>query len=196
MNTMHKRICVSLMAGLGLAPPLVAQDFSKVELQTTALADNLYVIAGGGGNVAVSVGEDGDAVFSIDGEDITIRTTESGAVEIECDIGGTFTLTGDQLDAIGGCSGAMNADDNGVECEAKPGTYTADCTFDFDCDDGLRCCGPMGGEKKCLLDAQCDVNCSQDADCSAGNICCDAGLIRMCLDLNTCQNLQEDEASP
>ena len=59
MNTMHKRICVSLMAGLGLAPPLVAQDFSKVELQTTALADNLYVIAGGGGNVAVSVGEDG-----------------------------------------------------------------------------------------------------------------------------------------
>ncbi len=143
----------------------------------------------------MSMDENGDNIFSIDGEDITIRTTESGAVEIECDFGSTFTLTGEQLDAIGGCSGAMDTDDNGVECKAKPGTYTAGCTFDSDCEDGLRCCGPIGGDKKCLMDVECDLYCDQDADCMGLDICCAAGMIRMCVDFNACQALQGDEVS-
>lgn len=41
-----------------------AQDFSKVEIRTTRLAENVYMLAGAGGNLGVSVGE--DAVFVID----------------------------------------------------------------------------------------------------------------------------------
>jgi cyclase len=41
-----------------------AQDFSGVEIRTTQLANNLYMMEGAGGNLAVSVGEDG--VFLID----------------------------------------------------------------------------------------------------------------------------------
>jgi cyclase len=40
------------------------QDFSKVEIKTHKLADNLYYLEGQGGNIGVSVGEDG--VFLID----------------------------------------------------------------------------------------------------------------------------------
>lgn len=47
------------------ASALAQQDFSKVEIQTDKLADNLYMMSGGGGgNLGVSVGEDG--VFVID----------------------------------------------------------------------------------------------------------------------------------
>ena len=41
-----------------------AQDFSSVEIRTTQLANDLYMMEGAGGNLAVSIGEDG--VFLID----------------------------------------------------------------------------------------------------------------------------------
>jgi len=44
---------------MGLPARLWADDWSKVELQTVPLADNVYGLAGGGGNIAFSVGEDG-----------------------------------------------------------------------------------------------------------------------------------------
>ena len=40
------------------------QDFSKVEIKTEQLTDNIYVLFGSGGNIGVSVGDDG--VFIID----------------------------------------------------------------------------------------------------------------------------------
>lgn len=36
-----------------------AQDFSKVEIQTIKVADGVYMLVGAGGNIGVSVGEDG-----------------------------------------------------------------------------------------------------------------------------------------
>jgi len=39
--------------------PSAAQDFDKIDIKTEKLADNIYILYGGGGNIGVSVGEDG-----------------------------------------------------------------------------------------------------------------------------------------
>jgi glyoxylase-like metal-dependent hydrolase (beta-lactamase superfamily II) len=39
-----------------------AQDFSKVEIKTTKVAGNVYILQGSGGNIAVTAGEDGVAM--------------------------------------------------------------------------------------------------------------------------------------
>src|SRR5437660_3931554 len=38
---------------------LAQQDFSKVEIKATKVAGNVYMLEGSGGNIGVSVGEDG-----------------------------------------------------------------------------------------------------------------------------------------
>ena len=40
-------------------PALAQQDFSKVEIKTTKVAGNVYMLQGSGGNIGVSVGPDG-----------------------------------------------------------------------------------------------------------------------------------------
>ena len=57
-----KRILAALATAVATAA--FAQDFSKVEIQATKLTDTLYMLAGAGGNIGVSAGE--DAVFVID----------------------------------------------------------------------------------------------------------------------------------
>ena len=52
------------VAALGLAVAAGAQDLSKIEIKTEKVADNVYMLAGRGGNLGVSVGDDG--VFLID----------------------------------------------------------------------------------------------------------------------------------
>ena len=49
------------VAALGLAPLSAAaqQDFSQVEIRTEQVADGLYVLFGAGGNIGLSVGDDG-----------------------------------------------------------------------------------------------------------------------------------------
>src|SRR5215470_14497763 len=42
------------------------QDFSKVEIKTTPLGNNVYMLEGQGGNVVAAVGQDG--VIQVDGE--------------------------------------------------------------------------------------------------------------------------------
>lgn len=44
--------------------PALAQNFDKVQVRTEKLAENTYMLAGAGGNIGVSVGE--DAVFLVD----------------------------------------------------------------------------------------------------------------------------------
>lgn len=59
MNT--KRLCVGFMALVTvLAGRSAAQtDYSKVEITTTHVARNIYMLEGSGGNIGVSVGQDG-----------------------------------------------------------------------------------------------------------------------------------------
>jgi cyclase len=55
-----------LVAGLGaaLAIPVLAQDFSNVQIKTTRLSPTVSMMEGAGGNLAVSAGE--DTVFLVD----------------------------------------------------------------------------------------------------------------------------------
>jgi hypothetical protein len=144
---------------------------------------------------SMTAAEDGTITYTIDGEEISIRTTDSGAIEIECAGGHKFTLNGDQLDAVSGCSGGSGSEGSGVMCEAAPGTYASTCVLDSDCNTGLSCCGTGLDEKKCLFEAECDLYCTEDADCMAGTICCDVDPLRMCVDFPTCQTLQGDEVT-
>lgn len=52
-------IILATLASACAATQSRAQDFSKIEIQTVRLKDNLYVLAGGGGNMALLFGEDG-----------------------------------------------------------------------------------------------------------------------------------------
>jgi cyclase len=61
-----KRSFAALTAGLAvaLAGPVLAQDFSKVQIKTTKLSNAVSMMEGAGGNLAVSAGE--DTVFLVD----------------------------------------------------------------------------------------------------------------------------------
>ena len=67
MRLRHHVAAIALGLGLSvLVPSSLAQfpDLDKVEIQTTQLADGVYLLVGAGGNIGASVGEDG--VFLID----------------------------------------------------------------------------------------------------------------------------------
>src|SRR5215469_15999204 len=67
VSMVRQRLCYLgiLLAAAGLAPAQ-QQDFSKVEIRTTRLAEGLYVLQGAGGNMTASVGADG--VLLVDSE--------------------------------------------------------------------------------------------------------------------------------
>ncbi len=53
-----------LLTGIVCLNPAFAQDMDGVEIRTTKVTDSIYMLEGSGGNIAVSVGEDG--VFLVD----------------------------------------------------------------------------------------------------------------------------------
>jgi cyclase len=59
MKTAIRWMAVVMLAVAGPAASLQAQGRSQVQIQTEKLTDNIYVLAGGGGNMAVLVGDDG-----------------------------------------------------------------------------------------------------------------------------------------
>lgn len=63
-----------LMAGQAVAQ----QDFSSVEIHTEKVADNLYMLAGAGGNIALLAGEDG--AFMVDDQFAPLSDKILGAV--------------------------------------------------------------------------------------------------------------------
>jgi len=60
------------------AIPAGAQDFSKVEIKATKLAPTVYMLAGSGGNIGVSAGE--DTVFVIDDQYAPLTPKISAAI--------------------------------------------------------------------------------------------------------------------
>ena len=60
----NARACLAALAAIASFAAAAQADFSRVEIRTTKLTDTLYVMAGAGGNMALSAGE--DAVFLID----------------------------------------------------------------------------------------------------------------------------------
>lgn len=61
---MHRRPLAVLLTLAFAAAPAFAQNVDKVQVKTIKLSDNAYMLTGGGGNLALSVGD--DAVFLVD----------------------------------------------------------------------------------------------------------------------------------
>ena len=59
----HKLPTLGLLLAL-VTPPAIAQDMADVQIQTVPVADGIYMLVGQGGNIGLSVGDDG--VFLID----------------------------------------------------------------------------------------------------------------------------------
>jgi glyoxylase-like metal-dependent hydrolase (beta-lactamase superfamily II) len=74
------------LAGTALAqqaPPSAAApppDFSKVEIKTTDLGDNIYMLEGQGGNITVAVAKDG--IIMVDGEFAPLHDKIKAAISI------------------------------------------------------------------------------------------------------------------
>ena len=69
MRTKIKRVIKALAVSLSISTLTytslsTAQDFSNVEIRAERIRDNIYVLFGAGGNIGMSVGDDG--VFLID----------------------------------------------------------------------------------------------------------------------------------
>jgi len=62
MHRIHR--LTAALAALVLAAPSLAQDWSKVEIETTQVAEGVYALKGAGGNLGLVVGE--DRAFLID----------------------------------------------------------------------------------------------------------------------------------
>ncbi len=77
-------------AGLAAAVSLIAvsayaqgqPDFSKVQIKTTPLGNNLYMLEGQGGNITVACGQDG--VIQVDGEFAPLHDKIKAAVDRAC----------------------------------------------------------------------------------------------------------------
>ncbi len=59
MSRNRNRVFPALFVLIGLTGTLCAQDWSKVRIHTIRAADNVFVLAGAGGNAAILTGEDG-----------------------------------------------------------------------------------------------------------------------------------------
>ncbi len=55
----RKPIRLTLLAFLVLPLVAVAQDFNEIEITTTPVRDGIYMLQGSGGNIGVSIGDDG-----------------------------------------------------------------------------------------------------------------------------------------
>lgn len=74
-----KRHTLSLLALSLLSAPLAAQDFSKVEVSATQVAEGVYSLQGAGGNVGLVVGRNG--AFLIDDQYAPLAPKIKAAVE-------------------------------------------------------------------------------------------------------------------
>ena len=75
---MSRRLLTPLVLSL-LSAPLAAQDFSKVEVSATPVAEGVYSIQGAGGNVGLVVGRNG--AFMIDDQYAPLAPKIKAAVE-------------------------------------------------------------------------------------------------------------------
>src|ERR1700732_4815119 len=83
------RVRMAAAAIMALSGPVFAQqpptspppppDFSKVEIKTTDLGDNCYMLEGEGGNITVAVAKDG--IIMVDGEFAPLHDKIKAAIE-------------------------------------------------------------------------------------------------------------------
>ncbi|NQV69981.1 MAG: MBL fold metallo-hydrolase [Pseudohongiella sp.] len=70
LKTQNNRIQLALpafllllsIASLSITPQAIAQDFDAIEITTIPVRDNIYLLQGSGGNIGVSIGDDGTLI--------------------------------------------------------------------------------------------------------------------------------------
>src|SRR5580704_9355142 len=88
MNSLKMAVVATAMAlaapALAQTPPAAAPppppDFSKVEIKTTDLGDNVYMLEGQGGNITVAVARDG--IIMVDGEYAPLHDKIKAAIAV------------------------------------------------------------------------------------------------------------------
>ena len=78
MSTIRQRLILVLLI-FGAPPTLCAQDWAKVEIHTVPVADGVYVLAGGGGNIGLLVGDDGALLIDSGYEQVAEKVTAAVA---------------------------------------------------------------------------------------------------------------------
>ncbi|HEY5624677.1 MAG TPA: MBL fold metallo-hydrolase, partial [Gammaproteobacteria bacterium] len=74
-----KRLDIATLGLVLFALPGWAQDFDAVEIQTVHASSNVYMLVGAGGNIGVSIGDDG--VFVIDDQFAPLSDKIMAAIE-------------------------------------------------------------------------------------------------------------------
>jgi glyoxylase-like metal-dependent hydrolase (beta-lactamase superfamily II) len=103
MRSQRLRVLAAVACGAALATPQMtaSQEFADVEIQTIAVARGLFMLRGRGGNIGVSVGEDG--AFLVDDQYAPLTEKIRAAVEALSDRPIRFVLnTHWHADHIGG----------------------------------------------------------------------------------------------
>ncbi len=75
MSEIRQRIVLAVFLLVGPVAGIEAQDFSKVEIHTVPVAEGLYLLAGGGGNIALSVGPDGPLLVDASYKELAKKVT-------------------------------------------------------------------------------------------------------------------------
>ncbi len=83
-------LIIAAMSFLAAAPALGQQDFSKVEIKTTRVLDGIYMLEGWGGNIGLSVGDDG--AFVIDDQFAPLNAKLTAAIRAVTDKPVEFVL--------------------------------------------------------------------------------------------------------
>lgn len=73
-----KKIALSSLFAFSLSFNVAAQDWDNIQINTTKVTDDLYMLIGEGGNMGVSIGEDG--VFLIDDQYAPLTDKILGAI--------------------------------------------------------------------------------------------------------------------
>jgi cyclase len=87
MRTTTLALTAGIAALVGAVPTFAQQDFSAVQIETVPVADGLFMLVGSGGNIALSVGEDGavivDTQYAPLSDKITTAVRAAGGGDIK-----------------------------------------------------------------------------------------------------------------
>lgn len=64
-----------LLLVLVLPAPLIAQDFDAIQITTTPVRDNIYMLQGSGGNIGVNIGDEGTLIVDDQFRQLTAKIT-------------------------------------------------------------------------------------------------------------------------
>jgi len=82
-KTSTKRIHLAMLAALFLPLLAIAQDFDAIQITTIPVRDGIYMLQGSGGNIGVSIGEDG--TFIVDDQFAPLTDKIAAAIAVLTD---------------------------------------------------------------------------------------------------------------